>query len=184
MSGVDAADPLHRKERFLHYHAYKRAAFGSFPEVLGRLFSLGAALMICFCLSPLLGAIFLAACAVFSLALIPLERVKSRLERLSECLEAEYLSSKEENPVSSREELCRRGQRYGLFVFLEEGIKTLLAVTVGAMAYLFCDGDALLPVYAGFLAYFGLRDVMELFRFPSLFQKARREERYFRFHFL
>lgn len=137
LDGVDEKNLKRRRDLYVHYHTYKRAAFLSLPEALGRLLSLLAALAFVFFHDLYLAAA--AGCVVSLTVLFHLlfGGYKHQLEVEAEGLETSYFQTliNEEQRRDLRLALKQKAHRYASFLSAKDLLSLL---SCGLFTVLFC----------------------------------------------
>ncbi len=187
LCGIDAALLRQRRDLYVHYHAYKKAAFISRGEVIGR-FATVAAAFIVFLLHD---AYLAAACAMglafltlFHLLLSPLLR---NMGRRAEADEERYLHGslgtlERQQTLTA---ISSRADRYGRILGLKEGMVLFMGLGLTSFACYCASTFALQPFLFDFIALeFFLLEGDKIFRIEPILSEKEREETYFRVHIL
>ncbi|MBE6126961.1 MAG: hypothetical protein E7182_03195 [Erysipelotrichaceae bacterium] len=182
MDGIDAENLSRRRDLFVHYHAYKRAAFLSFPSVLSHLGSFVAALVFFFLHDLYLAAACSAmalVCLVCHLLFYPhLEQIQKKAVGL----EATYFHSclNAERREETRLALRRCNKKCASFLAVKEFL-FLSAAFILAMLFALTSGplsSKTLILYLLSALYVGMESE-KLFTDGELFEQKRRETPYF-----
>lgn len=187
LCGIDEPFLRQRKALYVHYHAFKRAAFVSRGEVLGHFATIAAAFLLFF-----LHDIYLAASCGIGFALLCLIHLLfspsiSRLERAAEEDEERYLhgSLGEMARQDTLAALSSRAERYGRILGAKEVGLFLLALALSSFACYCASAFALQPFLFDFLSIcFFLFEGERVFRLEPLLGEKEKEETYFRVHIL
>ena len=187
LCGIDEPFLRQRKRLYVHYHAYKKAAFISRGEVLGR-FATVAATFAIFLLHDLYLAaasgIGFAVLCVLHLFLFP---YINRLERAAEADEERYLQGSlgEAARQDALTVLSSRAERYGRILGLKEALFPLLGLGLASFAC-YCNGAFLLqPFLFDFLSIeLLLFEGERILKIEPYLSEKEKEETFFRVHIL
>lgn len=185
MEGIDAKDLKRRRDLYVRYHAYKRAAFVHPAEVLGRFASTFAVLVFF-----LIHDVYLALASAIGVGVLAfleflLKDKRRYLEGAAESAEGSYLFALVNKP--RREELRAKvlstGKAYArLLLFVQTGIYVLsMALAVG---FSFVGGvpSTLRVLFYLFSISYVLFETQKLFQSGTLLEQKRKEEPYFLLH--
>lgn len=187
LCGIDEPRPRQRKSLYVHYHAYKKAAFIGRSEMIGRFATVAAAFAIF-----LLHDVYLASCAAIGMVLLsflhlfvsPFLRALSRQAELEEEL---YLhgSLGEIARQEALTALSSRAARYGRFLGAKEAFVLLLGICLAFFACYFARNMTLQAYLFAFISLsFLLFEGERIFQIEPLLKEKEREETYFRVHIL
>lgn len=182
MSGVDAKFLKRRRDLYVHYHAYKRAAFVSKSEVFGHLAMVLAGLVYFLFHDGVLaatGALTVASAVGVHLLVSP---HLSSLSAQCEVLEGNYFYALVEAPrrEALREELSHQSRRYGLLLNLRESLTVALSLLIAFVGSLLQGGlTAQVILFYGFSCLFLALETEHLFQSYSLLEQKKKEEPYF-----
>ena len=187
LTRIDVDDPKRRWERLYRYHAYKRAAFLTPSQALGRLCLLGAALVFVG-LNDLYMALFLGVGVLLFglLNILTLPKIK-KAERLAGEQESRYLSQDipKEERVPLLQALTSNSYRYGALRMGINGFGYLLAATMALVYFFVTNGAAIFDVALLFLMQFALQsEVEQLCSIGDNNLQRHKERAYFIQHFL
>ena len=182
MDGIDDEDPLRRREKLLRYHAYKRAAFITPQEVLGRL-AIVAAVLGFSCLGDPYLASSLGVGVVASVLLTLLLRNKDKATRVDAYVaESVFLSDTARR--GKRLEALRRSEAVSMAFARRRSTQEVFHLLLStALAFLFTHfagtlGEMATIVY--FLAtYFLIGEATRLAEMPTLLEEKKKEEPFF-----
>ena len=182
MDGIDDEDPLRRREKLLRYHAYKRAAFITPQEVLGRL-AIVAAVLGFSCLGDPYLASSLGVGVVASVLLTLLLRNKDKASRVDAYVaESVFLSDTARR--GKRLEALRRSEAVSMAFARRRSTQEVFHLLLStALAFLFTHfagtlGEMATIVY--FLAtYFLIGEATRLAEMPTLLEEKKKEEPFF-----
>ena len=187
LCGIDEPHLRQRKSLYVHYHAFKRAAFIGHGEILSR-FAMVAA---CFAIF-LLHDVCLAASGAIGLVLLSFAHLAfspslHRLCRQGELDEERYLYGSL-GAVARQESLAAlssRADRYGRLLGAKEAVTLLLGVGLAFFACYFGNELSLQSFLFDFVSLsFLLFETERIFQIEPLLKEKEREETYFRVHIL
>lgn len=182
MDGVDAKFLKKRRDLYVHYQAYKRAAIVSRSEVLGHFLSVFAALTFLVFADP-----YLAAAAAISLILVCflhafLDPKKKTLEQKCESLEGTYFFAlvDEGRRKELRDELRACSRKYSVVLSSFQGL--FIAFSVG-LAILFCLAQgvftAQILIFYMLTLLFVANEGDKLYQSQGYLELKKKEEPYF-----
>ena len=182
MDGIDAKDLKRRRDLYVHYHAYKRAAFVGLGEVLGRFASTFAALAF-FLLHDLYLALA-SSIGVAALALLEflLKDKRRYLEGKAESCEGSYLFALVNKPRREelRNDVSRASKSYARVLFLQQTAAFALSLALaGGFSLLGGAFSTLRLVFYLLTLTYVLFEAQKLFHSGSLLEARQREEPYF-----
>ena len=185
--GIDEALLRQRRELYSHYHAYKKAAFVSRGEVIGRFATVAAAFLVF-----LFHDVYLASSCAIGLALLALSHVLlfphiRQLGREAEAMEERYLhgSLGELQRQETLTALSSRAERYGKILGLKEGMTLLMGLGLSSFACYCASSFALAPFLFNFISVsFFLFEGEKIFHIEPILSEKEKEETYFRVHIL
>ncbi len=185
--GIDEALLRQRKELYVHYHAYKKAAFVSRGEVLGRFATVGSALVVF-----LLHDVYLASACAMGLVFITMVHLlfSPTLRKLgveAEKDEERYLhgSLGEAARQDALTALSSRAERYGRILGAKEGALLLLGLGLSFFACYVSSSLTLQGFLFAFISVeFFLFEGERLFQIEPILSEKEKEETYFRVHIL
>ena len=183
MAGIDAKDLKRRRDLFVRYHAYKRAAFVHKAEVLGLFASTFAVLLFFFFHDLYLALAAAVGVGVLCLVELILKDKRRYLEGAAESAEGHYLFALVNKP--RREELRAQVQATGkayarLLLFRQSGVYLLSLVLAVSFSFFGQGGASTLRVlfYLLSLSYL-LFETTRLLQSGSLLEEKDKEEPYF-----
>ena len=182
MDGVDAKFLKRRRDLYVHYHAYKRAAFVSKSEVFGHLSTVVAALIFFLFFDATLSCCLAitVACAV-TLHLF-FEPHLHDLRQRCESLEGTYFFALVEAPRRKelREGLREKSRGYAMLLSIKQ---TLLVVLALCSALAFClvqnNLSAQIVIFYALSSVYIAFETARLFSSHALLEQKKREEPYF-----
>ena len=187
LSGIDAALLGQRKDLYVHYHAYKKAAIVSRGEVIGRFATVAAGFVVL-----LFHDVFLASACAIGLALLTIfhfafSPVLREMGRQAMADEERYLHGSLD-ALQRRETLTAissRAERYGRILGLKEGLVLLMGLGLASFACYCASSFALQPFLFAFITVsFFLFEGERIFEIEPVLAEKEREETYFRVHIL
>ena len=182
MDGVDDDLPQRRREKYVHYHSYKRAVFLSPVEVLGRLGGVLAALVFLLLTNTELGIASAILIALVSIGHILIYPKRRKLEREAMDLEGQYFALAGDLDIQRhlRKHLRKNQSDYALFLSLQRGILGCSSLGLGFL-YAFWTGQWNVPSIAIatlILTYLGM-ETEHVYASEPLWEEKKKEEPYF-----
>lgn len=182
MDGIDAKDLKRRRELYVRYHAYKRAAFVNKAEVLGR-FASTFAVLIFFCFHDLYLALATAiGVGVLALVEFLLKDRRTYLSGAAESAEGAYLFALVNKPRRQelRQQVQATGKAYARLLMICQTGVYILSIALAVIFSFFGAGPSTLRVlFYLFSISYVLFEAERLFQSGSLLEQKDKEEPYF-----
>ena len=184
LDGVDDGDPSLRKERYLHYHAYKAAVFSTAPQLLSSLFELLAAFsFLSFAdlqLGLSLAILILLLCLKHLLTRPALEKKSARIERM----EKTFLSGAPGDRKALLRGLKEESESFSFAYLIDHAFGSFLALCLACLSLLPSSFSAERFLFVGMSLLFVSSLVEKCFDSAKKLKKKKAEEGYFRLHFM
>lgn len=184
LDGVDEGDPSLRRERYLHYHAYKAAVFSTAPQLLSSLFELLAAFsFLAFAdlqLGLSLAILILLLCLKHLLTRPALDKKAERIERL----EKSFLSEGTKDRKALLRSLREESESFSFAYLIDHAFGSFLALCLACLSLLPSSFSAERFLFVGMSLLFVSSLVEKCFDSAKKLKKKKAEEGYFRLHFM
>ena len=184
---VDAKNPKRRRENYIHYHRYKRAALMSFPLLFGHLFQLSAALVFFAIHDLALGLVLAIALAISIVDYLVETPILNRKKHEAEHNEAKYFDGlmEEGERKALLGALSLNAKDFGIHLSLRQGILFLTSALLSFLAGLL-GGDMTVThlLFVFFACLFLFSESEKSYRYAELIEEKRKEEGYFQLHFM